>query len=115
MAEISESEWRSFAKVSVLIGKRAVDIFHNDLVAAMGDHAPSYETVRLWTQRFKTGRQSTEDDTRSGAPVTKRTARNIAAVRELIDEDPRLCGTCSSICGLVIRYSSTDLDGGLGT
>ena len=80
MAEISESEWRSFAKVSVLIGNSAIDI-HNDLVAAMGDHAPSYETVRLWTQRFETGRQSTEDDTRSGAPVTKRTARNIAAVR----------------------------------
>lgn len=45
MSHITEEEWRSFVKISALLGKRAVDI-HMDLTQVMGDDAPHDSTVR---------------------------------------------------------------------
>ena len=50
--------------------------------------ALSYPAVRRWAQRFRVGRDSVEDDPRSGAPVTAATTDN--AIKKLIDLDPML-------------------------
>jgi histone-lysine N-methyltransferase SETMAR len=89
MATLNESEIRVYIKIRVLLSATATDI-HKDLVAVCGDQAPSYRTVAKWTQRYREGRESTEDDPRSGHPVTTITQVNVAAVRHQLEEDNRL-------------------------
>lgn len=43
-----------------------------------------------WIRRFREGRTSLKDDPRAGRPVTEANYRNIAIVRALIDENPRI-------------------------
>ena len=43
--------------------------------------ALSYPAVRRWAQRFSFGRDSVEDDPRSGAPVTAATTDNKSAIK----------------------------------
>ena len=52
--------------------------------------ALSYPAVRRWAQRFRVGRDSVEDDPRSGAPVTAATTDNKSAIKKLIDLDPNV-------------------------
>ena len=40
--------------------------------------------------RFRVGRESVEDDPRSGAPVTAATTDNKSAIKKLIDLDPHV-------------------------
>ena len=58
-----------------------------DLNKVLGRDCPSYRTVARWISSFKNGRESFEDDPRSGRPSTSRTEENIAAVRRMIHED----------------------------
>ena len=52
--------------------------------------APSYPAVRRWAQRFNAGRESVENDPRSGAPVIVATTDNKSAIKKLIDLDPHV-------------------------
>jgi hypothetical protein len=45
----------------------------NDLELAHGELAPKYRTVAKWAVLFKDGRESLEDDPRSGRPITAHT------------------------------------------
>ena len=58
-----------------------------DLNTVLGRDCPSYRTVARWVSSFKDGRESFEDDPRSGRPSTSRTEEHIAAVRQMIIED----------------------------
>lgn len=87
--EVSEIEWRSFIKISVLLKKSSSDIYR-DLCLALGDEAPSRTTVFEWAARFSHGRQSVADDSREGRPRTSRTEANIEAARQLLDEYPQI-------------------------
>ncbi|UYV82788.1 GVQW3 [Cordylochernes scorpioides] len=49
-----------------------------------GDETISKTQVKFWYDRFKDGRQSIEDDSRSGCPSTWTTKRNIQQVSDLI-------------------------------
>jgi transposase len=89
MTTVTESETRAYFKIRVLLSATATDI-HKDLVAACGNQASLYRTVAKWTQRFREGRETTEDYPRSGRPSTAIDVKNIAAVRILIGEDNRL-------------------------
>jgi histone-lysine N-methyltransferase SETMAR len=89
MTTVTESETRAYIKIRVLLSATATDI-HKDLVAACGAQAPSYRTVAKWTQRFREGRETTEDDPRTGRPSTAIDPKNVAAVRILVEEDNRL-------------------------
>ena len=42
-----------------------------------------------WFSRFKAGRTSTDDDDRSGRPVSSLTSKMIERVRQVISEDRR--------------------------
>ena len=89
MAAVDESDVRSYIKIRVLLHFTAVDI-HKDLVAVCGDAAPTYPTVSKWAQRFRSGRESTADDPRSGRPSTAITQVNVASIRSLVNEENRL-------------------------
>jgi histone-lysine N-methyltransferase SETMAR len=88
MTHVTEEEWRSFVKISALLGRRAVDI-HMDLTQVMADAAPHDSTVRRWTERFLAGQETVVDNPRSGRERTLRTEKTIAEVRNAIEEDPR--------------------------
>ena len=52
---------------------------HEDLMETLGKESPSYSTVKKWAAEFKRGRESVEDDGRSGRP-TDATADDIVMV-----------------------------------
>ncbi|KAF7239972.1 Dynein heavy chain 6, axonemal [Varanus komodoensis] len=48
---------------------------------------PSLSTVQKWSSEFKRGRESIEDDPRSGGPVTATTKENVKKIEKLVLED----------------------------
>ena len=80
---------RAYIKTRSILGFTATQI-HQELIIAYGPDAVSFSTVAYWTRRFVSGRDSFEDDPRSGRPVTVVTTQNIKAVEQLVDEDPRI-------------------------
>ena len=64
------------------IAQRLKDVFE--------ESALNKTAVYKWLQRFNTGRESLEDDPRSGRPSTSVTAENIETVEELIEKDRRV-------------------------
>jgi histone-lysine N-methyltransferase SETMAR len=79
--------FRSYIQTRNRLGIKAVDIF-KELQQAHGTQAPCYSTVQKWTALFAAGRESIEDDPRSGRPITAHTEANIELVRQIIEEDP---------------------------
>ncbi len=72
---MSDFEQRAYIKMRTALNFSAVDI-HTDLVNVHQDSAYAYRTVAKWVSLFKAGRESIEDDPRSGRPVTDFTRRN---------------------------------------
>jgi len=56
----------------------------------LGEHAPSYATVKNWVAQFKRGDFSTCDAPRPGRPKTVTTPEIIDQIHELILEDRRI-------------------------
>ena len=55
-----------------------------------GKQAPSKACVCKWYKEFKLGRKTLADDPRQGRPLSAVTPANVAAVKRLIREDPRI-------------------------
>jgi len=64
--------------------------FHTILTETLGEHAPSYATVKNWVAQFKLGDFSTCDVPRPGRPKTVTTPEIIDQIHELILEDHRI-------------------------
>ena len=64
------------------------------MFATLGDNAPSYVTVKRWVALFKHGRESLEDDPRSGRPSS-------AVNDEIVDQAQQLV---MNDCRLTVRY-----------
>ena len=60
------------------------------MVSVYGVDAPSYSKVKFWSKQFKWGRDSIQDDPRSGRPIEARTEENVQAVEELVLKDRRI-------------------------
>lgn len=85
--KMEKVEYRAYIKTRTVLGIPATDIY-KELAVAWGDDAPQYRTVAKWVALFKEGRESLDDDPRSGRPITKFTSANIDLVKQLLDEDP---------------------------
>jgi len=78
---------RYYIKTRSLLGLTASQI-HQELVTAYGQECVSYPTVARWHHAFSSGEESIEDDPHSGRPITAVTQDNIAAVKDLVDDNP---------------------------
>lgn len=96
MADVNEQ--RICIKFCLKLHKTAAET-HRMLQEAFGDAAMSQSRTFLWYKRFKDGRESVEDDERSGRPTTGTTPENIAKVQQAIRADRRL--TIHDLCVIV--------------
>ena len=76
----------SHHEVFFLQGKVPKEI-HAILRETLGEHAPSYATIRNWVAQFKPGDFSTCDAPRPGQPKTVTTPNITDQIQELILED----------------------------
>jgi len=72
-----------------LQGKAPKEI-HTILKEILGEHAPSYATVKSWVTKFKRGDFSPCDAPRPGRPKTVTTPEIIDQIHELILKDRRI-------------------------
>jgi len=72
-----------------LQGKAPKEI-HAILKEILGEHAPSYDTIKNWVAQFKRGDFSTCDAPCPGRPKTVTTPEIIDQIHELILEDGRI-------------------------
>ena len=70
-------------------GKTASETYEL-LKTAFGDKCLSRSNVFIRLNRFKNGRESVEDEPRSGRPSTSKTDDNVVKVRNLVRSDRRL-------------------------
>ena len=89
MHKIEKNEQRIYIKSRVALNQTPVAI-HADLVKIHGDKAYTYNTVATWASRFKSGQSSTEDNHRSGRPITATNSQFVKLVEDLVKEDPFL-------------------------
>ena len=66
---------------------KALKEIHAVLTETLGEHAPSYATVKNWVVQFKHGDFSTCDAPHPGQPKTVTTLEIIDQIHELILED----------------------------
>ena len=62
---------------------------HKDFVETLGKETPSYSTVKKWVAEFKRGKESIEDDGRSGCPKDGTTDENVKVMHTLVMCDRR--------------------------
>lgn len=89
MSENPEFEQRAVIKFYTKLGKNATEI-EKKLRRVYGDSTLSYCTVARWVRFFNAGRESLEDDPRSGRPATSVTDENVARAEALIKADRRI-------------------------
>lgn len=77
-----------------------------DMKEVLGDNAPSQATVYRWVAEFQRGRQSTEDEHRSGRPIETCTNENIQCVQDLVQKDRRVNIRYVADC-LKLSYGTT--------
>jgi len=87
--DFNNIETRAVIKFFSLQGKAPKEI-HAILIEILGEHAPSYGTVKNWVAQFKRGDFSTCDAPRSGRPKTVNIPEIIDQIHELILEDRRI-------------------------
>ena len=97
------TEQRAYCKIRSLLGKSPTDI-KADLDKVYRDLALSYPTVLRWCHKFKNGRDSLEDDPRSGRPSTSVGEKEVTAVKNCVEEDARY--TVEEIAGITGLNSS---------
>lgn len=61
-----------------------------ELQVAERSHAVSLASIYRWFEAFESGKNSVEDDSRSGRPQETSTPENIAKVDDLIGDDPHM-------------------------
>ena len=77
-------------KVFFFLKGKALKEIHAILKDTLGEHAPSYATVKNWVAQFKRGDFSNCDALCPGRPKTETTSEIIDQIHELILEDHRI-------------------------
>ena len=87
---ISTISRRELSTSSFFLQGKAPKEVHAILKETLGEHAPSYATVKNWVAQFKRGDFSTCDKLRPGRPKTVTTPEFTDQIHELILEDRRI-------------------------
>ncbi|CAF4909599.1 unnamed protein product [Pieris macdunnoughi] len=82
-------EHRAVIKFLTKQGKNAQTIL-NEMETVYGEQCPSKSIIYKWHGLFKHGRESIEDDPRSGRPVEATTSDIVEKVEKIVLEDTRL-------------------------
>jgi len=82
-------EKRAVMKYLFIKGMSCKDIY-DDMLATLGDDAPSYSVVKNWVAEFKRGRSSVVDEHRSGRPKDASSTENVQIVNDMLNKDRRL-------------------------
>ncbi|GFU61877.1 protein GVQW3 [Trichonephila clavipes] len=82
-------EQRCAIKYCFILGHNATETFAK-LQQAYGDSVLSRAQGFRWFKAFSKGRESIEDEPRSGRPSVSKTAENVIRVRDLLRSDRRL-------------------------
>ena len=85
-SSIAEQEQRAYIKFRSLLKDSNRNI-HNYLVEVCGDQALAHSTVRRWAQLFREGRDSMEDEPRTGRPKSSTGDLSIELVGEFLQSD----------------------------
>ncbi|XP_065650652.1 protein GVQW3-like [Hydra vulgaris] len=101
-------EYRAYIKTRALLGVSAQAI-SDELVLVHGNQAPKYSTVAKWATLFKDGRESLDDDPRSGHPRTTYTAENIERVRAIIEENPHATNDIIEALTSINRFTINEI------
>ena len=88
MASHNVHEQRIIIKFYMKLGKSFTDT-RVDLQKVYGDSCLSKSAISKWMNRFKDGRETTEDDARIGRPVTATDEKTVTAIHQFILEDRR--------------------------
>jgi len=59
---------------------------HSDMLATLGDNTLAYSVVKSWLAKFKRGRNSVEDDHRSGCSKDAASTENVQIVNDMLKE-----------------------------
>jgi transposase len=82
-------KYRAVINFLTLEGKSPKEI-HERMMNVYRELCPAYATVKKWAKKYKHGRESLQDDSRSGIPSTTITEENVDAVLQLIMADKRV-------------------------
>jgi len=90
MRAISTTSRRELSSSFFFLQGKAPKEIHAILKETLGEHAPSYATVRNWVAQFKRGDFSTSDAPRPGQPKTVTNPEITDQIHALILEDSRI-------------------------
>ena len=76
----------------IFLQGKVLQVIHAILTETLGEHAPSYATVKNWVAQFKHRDFSTCDVPHSGRPKTVTTPEIIDQIHEIILEDRQIFG-----------------------
>lgn len=82
-------EYRSVIKFLTKEGHQPKTI-RERMVVVYGNDAPSYYVIKFWAKQFRWGRESIEDDSRSGRPKTATNDEMTQKVEAMVLEDRRM-------------------------
>ena len=89
-AQFQQHRDASCHQVFFFLQGKALKEIHAILRETLGEHSPSYATVKNWVAQFKRGDFSTCDALRPGQPKTVTTSDIIEQIQELILEESRI-------------------------
>ena len=111
---MEKTEIGAIIKYLHLQGMTASEI-HDDMLKTLAESAPSYATVTRWTREFKRGRDSVEDDPRSGRPPTATTQDKVDLALQMVMQDRRIsCRQIAERLGISIEQADKILTQELG-
>ena len=81
-------EYRSVIKFLNMQGK-SVSVIFDEMFSVYQEECPSFETVKYWVRKFKSGFLPIHDSPREGRPNFVATEDNVCQVKTLVLEDRR--------------------------
>ncbi|QQP37652.1 Transposase [Caligus rogercresseyi] len=94
-------DFRSYFLIRIKLA-RTVNEIHGDLLSTFPESCPGLSTLQRWHTEFDKGVFALEKKTRPGRPRETRTEENVARVKRLVEDNPRM--TNRQVCRGVPKF-----------